>query len=79
MSLEEELLMIVRKVIKESGLPKTVLARDSAISTAALNSWVAGVRTPQPNSLRHLAGGLEHRADLLKELAEQLRRAAEAA
>ena len=71
--------MIVRKVIKESGLPKTVLSRDSAISTAALNSWVVGVRSPQPNSLRHLAGGLEKRAELLRDLAEQLRKAAEAA
>ena len=76
---EQELLMLVRRVIQESGLPKTVLAGDSHISRAALNSWVAGVRTPQANSLQHLASGLERRADLLRRLAEQVREAAEAA
>ena len=79
MTPEEELLMLVRKVIKESGLPKAVLARDADISRAALNSWIGGERQPRANSLRHLAGGLEQRAEVLKELAEQLRRAAEAA
>jgi hypothetical protein len=72
----EELLMLVRNVIRRSALPKTVIARDANISRAALNSWIAGVRTPQTNSLRHLAAGLRRRMDVLGELAAELEKAA---
>ena len=74
----EELLMIVREAIQESGLPKAVIARDANISRAALDSWIAGVRVPRGNSLRHLAEGLEKRGERIKSLAEQIRVAAEA-
>jgi hypothetical protein len=68
--------MLVRDVIKRSALPKTVIARDANISRAALNSWIAGARTPQTNSLRHLATGLRKRVEVLSRLADELERAA---
>ncbi len=74
---EEELLMLVRRVIQASELPKAVLARDANVSRHTLNSWVVGERTPRRNTLLHLAGGLRRRAELLQELAEELTQAAE--
>ncbi len=74
--------MLIAKVIEQSGIPRAQLARDADLSRASLNSWTAAgkaAREPQPESIQKLAAGLEHRAELLRELAEQLRRAAEAA
>ena len=74
--------MLIAEVIEQSGVPRAQLARDADLSRASLNSWTAGgkaARDPQPESVQKLAAGLEKRAEILKELAEQLRRAAEAA
>ena len=73
---QKELLMIVREAIQESGLPKAVIAQDAHISRSTLDSWIAGVRMPRGNSLKHLAAGLRARAARLVELAEKLDRAA---
>ncbi len=75
---QEELLMIVREAIQESGLPKSVIAQDAHISRSTLDSWIAGVRSPRGNSLRHLAEGLDKRADRLRALAGRIRVAAAA-
>ncbi|HEU4881469.1 MAG TPA: helix-turn-helix transcriptional regulator [Longimicrobium sp.] len=53
------------------------LARDAGLSYAALHAWITGIRSPRAGSLVQLAEGLESRADALRELAAQLRRAAE--
>lgn len=76
MNPSEELLMIVRRAIQESGLPKAVIAQDAHVSRSTLDSWIAGVRRPRGNSLRHLAQGLRARAARLVELAEALDKAA---
>ena len=68
--------MLVRDIIRDSELPTTVLARDAQLSRAALQAWVAGVRTPQPESVHQLAQGLRKRAARLAELAEELDKAA---
>lgn len=68
--------MLVREAIQESGLPKAVIAKDADISRSTLDSWIAGVRIPRGNSLRHLAEGLDKRADRLKALAGRIRVAA---
>jgi hypothetical protein len=68
--------MLVRKIIRDSELPTTVLARDAQLSRVALQAWVAGKRTPQPESIHQLAEGLRARAARLVELAEQLDKAA---
>jgi hypothetical protein len=77
--LPEEARMLIGEVIEESGVPRTVLAEDAGLSRAALNSWTArgrAARTPEPESLRQLASGLEKRATVLQRLAERLRKAA---
>jgi len=68
---------VVREVIEESGLPRTLIAEDAHLSRAALIAWLAGTRTPQPESVTQLADGLEKRAKRLQSLVTRLRRLAE--
>lgn len=63
---------IVREVIQESALPRTLLARDAELSRAALEAWVVGARTPQSESVEQLANGLMRRANQLQHLAVRL-------
>jgi hypothetical protein len=63
---------IVREVIQESELPRTLLARDAELSRAALEAWVVGARTPQVESVEQLANGLMRRANQLQNLAVRL-------
>jgi hypothetical protein len=53
------------------------LARDAGLSYAALHAWITGIRSPRAGSLVQLADGLESRSEALRQLAAQLRRAAE--
>ena len=62
----------VREVIQESKLPRALLARDAELSRAALEAWMSGTRTPQPESVEQLAGGLMRRANQLQHLAVRL-------
>lgn len=65
---------VVREVIEESGLPRTLIAQDANVSRAAIIAWLAGTRTPQPESVAQLADGLERRAKLLQGLVTRLRK-----
>jgi transcriptional regulator with XRE-family HTH domain len=65
---------VVREVIEESGLPRTLIAEDANVSRAAIIAWLAGTRTPQPESVAHLADGLERRARLIQSLVARLRK-----
>ena len=65
---------MVREVIEESGLPRTLIAEDAHLSRATLITWLAGTRTPQPESVAQLADGLERRARQLQSLVTKLRR-----
>lgn len=63
---------VVREVIQESELPRTLLARDAELSRAALEAWVVGARTPQADSVEQLANGFMRRANQLQHLAVRL-------
>jgi transcriptional regulator with XRE-family HTH domain len=65
---------VVREVIEESGLTRTQIAEDANLSRATMIAWLAGTRTPQPESVTLLADGLERRAEHLQSLVERLRR-----
>jgi transcriptional regulator with XRE-family HTH domain len=69
----EKLSQVVREVIEESGLPRTLIAEDANLSRATLITWLAGTRTPQPETVAQLADGLERRANHLKALVSKLR------
>ena len=65
---------VVREVIEESGLPRTLIAEDAHLSRATMIAWLAGTRTPQRDSVAQLADGLERRAKLLLSLVARLRK-----
>jgi transcriptional regulator with XRE-family HTH domain len=65
---------VVREVIEESGLPRTLIAEDANVSRASIIAWLAGTRTPQPESVAQLADGLERRAKLIQSLVARLRK-----
>lgn len=69
----EKIATVVREVIEESGLPRTLVAQDAHLSRATLITWLAGTRTPQPDSVAQLANGLERRANQLLSLVRRLR------
>ncbi|WP_420125908.1 helix-turn-helix domain-containing protein [Longimicrobium sp.] len=66
--------IVVREVIEESGLPRTLIAEDADVSRAAIIAWLAGTRTPQPESVARLADGLEKRAKLIQAQVARLRK-----
>lgn len=68
--------MLISRLVKESRVERTQLAKDSGLSYAALHSWIVGAREPRPESLHQLAAGLDVRANRLRELAQELRSAA---
>jgi hypothetical protein len=65
---------VVREVIEESGLPRTLIAEDAHLSRATIITWLAGTRTPQPESVAQLADGLEKRAQLIQAQVARLRK-----
>ena len=69
----EKIADVVREVIEESGLPRTLIAEDAHLSRATIITWLAGTRTPQPESVTQLADGLERRATQLHALVARLR------
>jgi transcriptional regulator with XRE-family HTH domain len=65
---------VVREVIEESGLPRTLIAEDANVSRASIIAWLAGTRMPQPESVAQLADGLEKRAKLIQAQVTRLRK-----
>lgn len=69
----EKIADVVRDVIEESGLPRTLIAQDAHLSRATIITWLAGTRVPQPESVAQLADGLERRANQVLLLVSRLR------
>jgi hypothetical protein len=63
----------VTNVLHESELPRTLVAKDAELGRATLESWVAGLRNPSPESAAQIASALEKRAERLQRLAAKLR------
>lgn len=64
---------LVQEIIRETELPRTLLAKDAEISRAAIEAWLSGNRNPTAQSAEQLAAGLEQRATRLQYLAFRLR------
>jgi DNA-binding phage protein len=64
---------VLAEVIKESELPRTLIARDASLGRATLESWLSGTRSPSPESAGQIASALEMRAAHLTSLAARLR------
>ena len=66
---------VLAEVIRESELPRTLIAKDASLGRATLESWLSGIRTPSPESAGQIASALEMRATRLTSLAARLRQA----
>lgn len=64
----------IADAIKDSEIPRTLIAKDAALSRAALESWMSGLRNPSEESVEQIAAALEHRAEVLNTVAARLRR-----
>lgn len=64
----------IADAIKDSDIPRTLIAKDASLSRAALESWMSGLRNPSVESAEQIATALERRAELLNAVATRLRR-----
>ena len=69
----EELRTGVAEVLRESELPRTLVAKDAGLGRATLESWLSGLRNPSPESVAQIASALEKRAKQLQRSAAKLR------
>jgi transcriptional regulator with XRE-family HTH domain len=73
----EELADLIQRVLESGTCSLQQLAEEAGISYDSLYSWAKGRRVPRGENLRELASSFEDRADRLKNLAAELRRAAD--
>ena len=66
---------VLADAIKESELPRTLIAKDASLGRATLESWLSGIRSPSAESAAQIASALEMRAAHLIKLAARLRQA----
>jgi predicted transcriptional regulator len=70
----EKLRKVIAEILRESELPRTLLAKDANLGRATLEAWLSGLRNPSTDSIAQIAYGLEQRAERLQHLAKQLRK-----
>jgi transcriptional regulator with XRE-family HTH domain len=68
----ERMSRAIERALSEGPFTIQQLADEAGISYDTLYSWVKGRRVPRPENVRQLASGLERRADLLREIADDL-------
>lgn len=73
----ERITQAIERALSEGPFTIQQLAAEAGISYDTLYSWVKRRRVPRPENVQQLASGLERRADLLREIADDLREAVE--
>ena len=63
----------IADAIRESELPRTLIAKDASLGRATLESWLSGIRNPSEESISQIAEAFESRAKVLGALAARLR------
>lgn len=63
----------IAEAIRESELPRTLIAKDASLGRATLESWLSGIRNPSEESVAQIAEAFESRAKMLGALATRLR------
>ena len=69
----ERISRAIERALSDGPFTIQELAAEAGISYDTLYSWVKRRRVPRPENVRELAKGLERRADLLREIAEDLK------
>ncbi len=70
---EETVAEFLSRVMVSSGLTARAVADDAGIHESALSSYRSGRRVPPPKVLISIADALNGRAELLVQLAEEVR------
>lgn len=73
----EEVVDLVQRVLRDGPFSMRQLAEDAGLSYGVLRAWAMGRRTPTPENLARIAGGFERRAEQLRDISIELKRAAE--
>lgn len=73
---DKELALLAARALAAVAPPLKDVADASGISYGTAKAWRAGIRTPSAENLEKLAEVLDGRADVLRGLALELRRAA---
>jgi transcriptional regulator with XRE-family HTH domain len=71
------LAVLIQQALDEGPFSMQQLAEQAGVSYDSLYSWAKGRRVPRAENLRQLAAGFDDRAEALRKVAEQLRKAAE--
>lgn len=74
MARPERLRKEIAEILRESELPRTLVAKDAELGRATLEAWLSGLRNPSAESAAQIASGLEQRAEVLQQLAVRLRK-----
>ena len=69
---------LIQRVLEEGPFSIQQLADEAGISYDSLYSWAKGRRVPRPENLRQLATGFDRRSEVLRDIADMLRRTADA-
>lgn len=72
----EEIVALVQRVLRDGPFSMRQLAEDAGLSYGVLRSWAMGRRTPTAENLSRMADGFDQRAQQLRQVAEELRKAA---
>jgi transcriptional regulator with XRE-family HTH domain len=73
----EDLPTLIQRALEDGPFSIQQLAEEAGISYDTLYSWAKRRRVPRPESLRQLARGFDQRAEVLEQIAEELRREAD--
>lgn len=65
---------LAARAVDDALLTAATLADEAGISYAAIASWRAGTRSPDPSTLKLLAGAMERHAEKLAKIAAKLRK-----
>jgi predicted DNA-binding transcriptional regulator AlpA len=69
---------LIQRALEAGPFSIQQLADEAGISYDSLYSWAKRRRVPRPENLRQLAVGFDRRAEVLRDIAEELRRTADA-
>jgi transcriptional regulator with XRE-family HTH domain len=72
----EDIVALVQRVLREGPFSMRQLADDTGLKYDVLRGWAIGRRTPSAENLSRMADGFEARAELLQQIAHELRDAA---
>ena len=74
----DTLATLIQRALDEGPFSMQQLADQAGVSYDSLYSWARGRRVPRAENLRQLAAGFDDRAEALRKVADQLRKAADA-